>query len=408
MDYLFSKILLQSTLYLLIVSYVFDPTGELFHLKYISTLIAMIVLGVNMILPVKKENLSKIQLVFILLFCLFIPIYGLSITFLQSSNHTIIDTSYLGFSLSLVFLIPVLCLNENKFYNSFIQSLRILKLFILVILLSFLVNGDQLGIAQFFIDHNSMFVGYREYGGISTYYLYFAASPLLIFLLTHDCIYLLKKYSPSRFLLFVLSAVAIFLTGTRFNMLFAILILPFSIIVRGFSLRYLGSYFIFFLILLILLLESQFLRSFFDSSEISNAAKTSYFDYYLDILSDPKVILFGQGFNATEWSIPFMNMLLGSNNSGVKTELTYIETIRVFGVLFGTLINFTILITPILMFMKYKEINAKVLGVFFYILSSMLNPYVFSTNGVLVFLLILTSIPKKIVVSNFTLIRSHA
>jgi hypothetical protein len=103
-----------------------------------------------------------------------------------------------------------------------------------------------------------------------------------------------------------------------------------------------------------------------------------------------------------------MNMLLGSNNSGVKTELTYIETIRVFGVLFGTLINFTILITPILMFMKYKEINAKVLGVFFYILSSMLNPYVFSTNGVLVFLLILTSIPKKIVVSNFTLIRSHA
>ena len=41
------------------------------------------------------------------------------------------------------------------------------------------------------------------------------------------------------------------------------------------------------------------------------------------------------------------------------------------------------------------EFNFLVLGVLIYILSSAINPYIFSTNGVLVFLLFLISINKS-------------
>lgn len=401
------KFILKATLYLLIISYIFDPTGELFQLRYISTIIATLVLGLKVIFNVQKRNISYVQLFYLFLFCLVIPVYGLSITFLQSFKNNIIDTSYIGFSLSLILLIPVLFLEKSEFYNAFIRALRVLKFLVFLILVSFMINMDQAGISQFFINHKSMLVGFREYAGISTYYLYFTSSPLLIILVAHDCYNLLLKYSFNKVLLFVSSAIAVFLTGTRYNMLFALIILPVSIIIRGFSWRYFGVYLIFFILFFSILLGNSFIGSFFNSTENSNSVKTGYIEYYLQLLNSPG-ILFGQGFNAAEWSMPFKNLLEKSDNSGVKTELTYFEIIRVFGLWIGFFINVAILFTPILIYKNYKQIDERVIGIFFYLISAMFNPYIFSTNGILVFLLILTSISKRALVDNLPPTQKYA
>lgn len=352
-------------------------------------------MGINFLLKVKGIRFSQIQLLYLFLFCLIMPLYGLIITFMQSYTYIIADTSYIGFSSSLTFLIPVLYLNKDEFYECFIKALRALSVVIFTVLTSFLINGDQVGISQFFIDHNSMLVGFREYAGIITYYLYFTASPLLIILVSWDCNNLLTKYSFMRLFLFIFSVISVFLTGTRFNMLFAILILPISIIFKRFSFRYFGFYLIFLFVIIALIIQNSFIFSFFDSSEASNSVKSSYFQSYFNILSNPGAIIFGHGFSAIEWSATFKNMLSAAYNEGVKAELTYVEMIRVFGLLVGGLLNIAILFIPFLLYIKYKELNAKVVGVFFYLLASILNPYIFSTNGVLIFLLFLTSLSQK-------------
>ena len=65
-------------------------------------------------------------------------------------------------------------------------------------------------------------------------------------------------------------------------------------------------------------------------------------------------MLFGQGFNAHYWSGDFKALMARSGNDGTKTELTYLEFIRVFGVFFGMLLNLLIFYIPIKF---YKTFN---------------------------------------------------
>lgn len=237
-SYLMKKFLHSITLFLLFISLIFDPTGEFFNLKYISVLIAFIVFGFNFLINFKIRHFSNTQILYLFVFCIFIPFYGLNVTLINTTLASLTDTSYIGFGVTTAVLIPVLIISKDHFINIFIYSLRLLMITIFVVLISFIYDGDGFGISQFFIDHKSMLMGFREYAGIPTYYIYFTASPLLIMLVTYDSYALLNKFSFKNLLLFSLSVVSIFLTGTRFNMLVAILILPVSLILNKYSLSY--------------------------------------------------------------------------------------------------------------------------------------------------------------------------
>ena len=49
--------------------------------------------------------------------------------------------------------------------------------------------------------------------------------------------------------------------------------------------------------------------SFFSSSETSNSMKISLLDGYSEIFSRPENLIFGQGFNAHEWSPELRGMI---------------------------------------------------------------------------------------------------
>ena len=387
--------LINILLVFLILSYMLDPTGELFNLKYLSTGLIFLIATINCVIKYKKVNLNKLQLSYITLFCIIMPIYGSAITFIHSNFKSFLDSSYIGFSVLLILLLPILFLENIKYIQALIISLRVLTILIIIILLSFIYDGDQLGISNFFIEHKSMFVGFREYGGISTYYLYFTASPLLLILISYDSYMLLYKKRVKHFLLFLLSVFALFLTGTRFNMLISILILPSILFISNFKMKHLLIYTFILITSTFIIFQNSFTSSFFDSKEESNSVKTGYFNDYISILSKPDMLLFGQGYNAQEWSMNFKNMLIRSYNEGSKTELSYLELVRVYGLIVGTILIISLFIIPLLVYKKYKKINYIIFAIFIYLINSALNPYLFSTNGVLFTLFFLIELENK-------------
>lgn len=380
------------TLLFLFTSFIFDPTGDFFNLKYISVFFCIIVFGLNFLINYRKIKFSKIQVFYIFTFCIFIPVYGLSLTILNANLSNFTDTSYLGFAFTLFLLIPILNISKDIFIKVLIMSLRILSLLIFMILISFLIDGDSIGMSQFFIDHKTMLMGFREYSEITTYYIYFTASPLLLILVAYDSYSIINKFTIKKFLFIISSIIATFLSGTRFNMLSAILIFPVALIFNKYTLKQILINFVFFLGFIFLISTIKFTSSFFSSNDDSNNTKIGYLESYKSILGNPKFLILGQGFNAHYWSGDFKALMAKSENDGTKTELTYLEFIRVFGLVFGLILNILIFIIPILLYRVYKEFNFLVTGILIYLFSSAINPYLFSTNGVLIFLLFLIAI----------------
>ncbi|RZL21467.1 MAG: hypothetical protein EOO96_24315, partial [Pedobacter sp.] len=343
--------IIKLSLFFLIGSLIIDPTGDFYSLKYLSAALALLVFGANLIMHRKIPTLNFFQVLIYLTFALIMPLYGLLITFLNSGLNKISDTSYLGFSSFLLILFPAIFIEAKTFLKILIIALRVLSCITVLILLSFLYDTDSLGIAQFFIDKKSMLVGFREYGGIKTYFLYFTAAPLLIILVAYDAYNLYNKITLGNIILCFISICSIFLTGTRFNMLMAIIILPTIIAVYNFSIGKIWLYLTLFFIFLIILSQSSFISSFFNSNDNSNSVKIGYLETYTSIFKDPKVIVFGQGFSGYDNSVLFKNMLIKFENEGVKTELTFIELYRVFGVIFGSFFNLVLFSAP---FFLYK------------------------------------------------------
>lgn len=383
------------SLLFLMISLMIDPTGDFYNFKYISALLAFFVFWIYFIKEKHTFSLNSGQVLIFVVFCILMPIYGIVVTFIYSDFGKINDSSYLGFSMLLLLLLPVTFAEPKMFFKTFIFALRSLSVMTVLILISFVYDTDSLGIAQFFIDKKSMLVGFREYAGIQTYFLYFTAAPLLIILVAFDSYRLINRITVDNILLFILSALSIFLTGTRFNMLMAIIILPAMIIIYKFSVKKIVLFASLALGFFVILFQSSFISSFFSLSDGSNSVKLGYFDSYADIFKNPEVLLLGQGFNAYDSSILFKNMLMKFSNEGVKTELTLIEMFRVFGIFFGSFFNLIIILVPYFLYKKFKEINFVIVGIVFYLVSSLMNPYIFSTNGVLVFLFILVMLQSN-------------
>lgn len=377
------------SLFFLIISLMIDPTGDFFNFKYISVGLSFLVFWIYFIINRSNFTLNYIQIIIFSTFSILMPVYGLLVTYFNTSLSKINDTSYLGFSVFLLMLFPVTFMQPKIFLRIVILALRVLSFITIIILISFVYDADSIGIAQFFIDKKSMLVGFREYAGIQTYFLYFTASPLLILLVAYDSYKLVKKITIGNVLLSILSITAIFLTGTRFNMLMAIVILPTIIIVYKFSIKRIPLYLFLIFCFFILLFQSSFINSFFSLNDDSNSVKIGYFDSYSGIFKQPEVLILGQGFSGYDSSILFRSMLDKFGNEGVKTELTCVELFRVFGLFFGSVFNIVIMSIPFFLYNKFKEINFLIIGIVFYLISSLINPYIFSTNGVIIFLLII-------------------
>ena len=102
------------------------------------------------------------------------------------------------------------------------------------------------------------------------------------------------------------------------------------------------------------------------------------------IFSQNQNLLIGQGFNAQEWSAPLKSMLTQTAGA-TKTELTYVEVIRVFGVFIGIIFLFSLVMIAKNLKNIPQKYNLEFLypGFVIYLINCSINPYLISSIGAL-------------------------
>jgi hypothetical protein len=128
---------------------------------------------------------------------------------------------------------------------------------------------------------------------------------------------------------------------------------------------------------IVLVLAASVLRSMFDPQDVSNATKIAYLVDYSAILTDPKTLLLGQGLGTR-----FFASGLGEVVS--ITELSYFEIVRTYGIIVGVVFSLY-LIYPLILLVRSRDSRYYfTVGYAAYLLGSYSNPYLLSSNGMMV------------------------
>ena len=203
---------------------------------------------------------------------------------------------------------------------------------------------------------------------------------MLIYLVSHDLYRFLSDRTLLKMVLLIFSSLGLFLSGTRAHMLIAVFFPLF--ILLAFYLR--RSWFILFISICsiiagVIVFSSGVFSAFFSPAEASNSIKIGMLENYILLFSDIRLFLFGQGFNAHDFSPLVRNMIVAG---GSKTELTYFELLRVFGFFVSGLFFISIaflLFKTLRLPSNYRWVFP---GLIVYLINSSLNPYLFSSNGI--------------------------
>lgn len=377
-----SVALTKFSIYFLWLAAVFDPIGKIFGARYLALGLIYLLLLLAIMMRPDVFKAKHIYWTIFSFFCFVIPGYGLIVALLRGGlTSDFRDTSYIAagvlFGCSLIYL-------KNDFLKigveALVFSLRLLSLAIVFTMVIY--AGDfPLDWMYFFVESEAAYFGSREYGDVNFYYLYFIASPVIIFLIAYEGWRFLDKPSFYGFVLLSLPIVALFLSGTRANMLLSVIGLPLIFIWRRFSMLslLLLPVILLFFVILFKIYPVDVIDAMFSSSEYSNQIKLNLLDGYGSIFSDPFILFFGQGFNAHIWSAKFSEMV----GDASKVEFTYIEMFRVFGL--GVGIGFLLILYYIIHGLSKINYSYRWLApaLLLYLVVSISNPYIFSTNGML-------------------------
>lgn len=363
---------------------VLDPVGQMFGIRYLS--IAISIASIIWLISAGKvrqvESSYRSALIFFI--AGIFPIYGMFIYSLHAGAGEFIDTSYIAAGLLIIF--SLLYRNQDGCIfgiKAFLLSVRFLSVLIVVSYASpFFGNEEWI---RFFTERNVALVSFREYSGFELPYIYFLASPLLILLIAHDFSKLRQALTLKTCTIFAFSSFSLLLTGTRAHIIIATFFIPIYLLLTS-SLKtiYKGVLFLGFFALVGIVFEEgrTLITSFFSSSETNNSMKISLLDGYMEIFNHPENLIFGQGFNAHEWSYHLRSMIAMEDQAS-KTELTYLELIRVFGIFVTTAFMFTLLLFTQATKSLPREFSWIYPGLAIYLINAAINPYLFSVNGML-------------------------
>lgn len=366
------------------VAAIFDPIGNVFAIRYIAMgLFVSNIALIPMFIKIKELDIIW-RGFFILVLSIIMPIYGLIIYLFNTRGGDFIDTSYLA--AGFLILYSLLYYENSLAKFSLFCMIWVLRILVVVIFLSALFQTqNNFEALSFWTERNVAIIGFREYGTIQFPYIYFLSSPLLIFLLVHDYDKINKKFSLVNVFLFISTSFALILSGTRAHIIMPFFIIPlyyFLSLTFQKRLLYLPVFFLAFLFIFLNNEVSILSKDFFSTKESSNQIKISLLSGYAEIFSDPFTFIFGQGYNAHEWSYTLRRMIVMEDKAS-KTELTYIEIWRVYGVFFF------VIFVGMLAFVL-KKLNGisfryywLYLSFFLFLLNASINPYLFSSNGML-------------------------
>jgi hypothetical protein len=372
---------------------VFDPADKIAHMKVPLFAAVWALTGMYYFLRRCFSTVPLSLLIYVIGFSFLIPLWSICWYFSQNGALDGYDGfNYLKGYLFLTLCIP-LALEKIDLVPMLSYVLTIqaaLASFVYVITLN---NPVALTSVYAFGSEYGVFdMGERTYGETHISQVYFVTSPLLaisISYFTFKCIASKGLKRLVYLLLLIVNAVGMFRSGTRNNMIASVATL--LLVWLWYSRRKVV------LACLIILLLSVFasmqrstIQAMMSPDDISNAAKIQHFRDYKVILSDPKTLLLGTGLGASS--------KFTEKGYSTITELTYMELIRNYGILFGVPMLFG-LFYPLgrLSGHKWKSVQFLYLGYAIYLYLCTANPFLVSSSGMLVFSIVLVqtySVPQ--------------
>ena len=384
------SVFLNISMVLLFVDVMVDPTNLILHVKYVLFGLLLLIWGLGYF-P-KKLILPK-YIWFILIFIsFFMPFYELSIGLIRSVIQSgpvgglVYFNSFFFFAIILVTISEKMNLTVIFNYSSLTIVFITLGLYLVLIFKTSLF-GEMY--RYFVMDKHVVIYALRDYGKITLLMIFYKTSPLLVFPLSWYLYRILiekqKKGLALNILLLMLTALTLFFSGTRANLISLVLIIVFYLSYALYKKS--GEWFILIMglgILAVLFLTPTLMDLLLNKQEASNAVKFSYLTSYSNYFDHHLVsLLFGQGIGGVFYAS-------GLHRFIDVSELTYIELIRVWGIPVS-LVFISVLFTPLFIEIKTKKITHLFIAYFAYLFIAGTNPLLLSSTGMLVLVYVFTN-----------------
>ena len=362
------------------ITCIFDPADLILSLK-IPLFILCLALTLTYILN-KNISFSKEILLFSFLF-LAIPIYSIIFYFITNGSYP-----YEGFSLLKAYLLILLIFPFYIFKINFIKTLSIILTILSLTIITtyiFLFNNYEYYDDLYFWgnEYGLINIGDREYSGDFSYFsVFFVTSPMIIVSLAYFFNKFINTSNHQKYFYLILTIINILgmiLAGTRNNFIMSI-ITPLLIYFSSNRNSFVSKILIMIFLIILFISQLDFISLLFDKSELSNNLKINLFYEYIELFSDPFILLFGQGLGSYNfWEVRSYEYFI--------TELTYFEIIRNFGLIFGIIIIF-LMIYPVTFFNKRyitREDKSLLIAYFLYLIMTITNPLFFPSLEYLYF-----------------------
>lgn len=365
---------------LFLLSCVFDPADKVLSLKVWLFLACWAITVLAYMLGRTQLSVPRGLLIYILLFML-VPLFSIVVYWLTNGS-----SRFEGFSMMkgyvLITLALLLVLNRINLLPLLCAVLTVLALAVIGVFIAVLMV-PALQTALYFLGQGLgvLYVAKRDYGsGVVLLQIYFATSPMLAISIA----YFFNRARSARsggaaalyWTLCAINIAGMLLAGSRNNILIS-LVLPVVLWFlyarnKGIAALLCGG-----LVALAAVIFANQLGAFFDPAEASNDAKIGLLRDYARILSDPLVLIFGQGLGAyDQWQ----------RGNLFATEFTYFDLVRNFG-LFGAIIMLCLLLLPIAHAFRANRPRgdrAIAVGFALYLVMCASNPNLFSSMGILI------------------------
>lgn len=365
-----------------------DPSGTILGIKEILFVFLFTSGLCNNMLTNKVQK----DLILIIGFALILPTYGILISLLRGNFA---DQEYaFGHLKSFLFILITFVLiqiNIHKIFKIMFWGGTTLAILTCLIFIIYLLNEELFSLvySQTY-DMGMVIISRREYYGIPLQGVYMKAGPLIIF----STIYSMYFYKENilKYFFIAINLFALFVAGSRTPMLIAALLL----IIFFFDKKVFGkkSSYIFLIIMfcslsmLILILASE-------KQEHSVIDKSLNLYSYIDNIFHGSNSIFGAGLGSVFWAN-------GKAKYISNSELTYLDLLRDYGIILGTLLIFVVYY-PIIICLKSNIIrdikyNRFIIGYLLYMILAGTNPLLISSTRMFVWavgLSIVNYIKKK-------------
>lgn len=373
-------------IFIFVTIIIIDPTNEILGIKSLAFGICFIYYLFSKYFAIKISSLK---------FCVFVTsfiFYGILLTHIRAK---VIDESFQNsfyqIAIFSLFILPLSQLSTNEILRINYNVGKILSYLILFVFIFYLSSPDNGALLYHYLMNDqkvpTILISHREFLGIRTIAFFYKTAPFLFFAILYKFNYI--KSFRDYFILLIL-IIPIFITGSRTPTLCGLVILGYYFInFSKMSPKLKVFYSFIFLVLFIVLVALLLL----EKDEASNQIKSGNLNNYIeDIFSSEGNVIIGSGIGSLFYNV--------RGFWAPYSELTYLDILRFWGLIGGTIFIIIVFFPSVLITSKEKTIRSFGLAYFLYMILAGTNPFLFSSTGWFCFMMGYTVLFKNFKIQN--------